>query len=389
MISLLRFTLCLAATFGPAQALAQAQVGRRESTADATSPTLAALLASLPQWSVSASLRAGYGYKDNLLLSYTDVERSAFVRSGVELLILRVPHGSFEFSGFAEAEGTRYFSARTSDQDAKVWLQVEPGYRVLESLKLALPVTGYYYDQVFDVSDTDVERRVAELKVKGLMAGPTVRWDFYPAWWVEAQSSGQRKRFEDGANDGRIGEGALRLGWKPAERFEARVIGAQRWRKFDRRTQYSAAGRELPGTDLKIDEREWEARGDVTWDKAGRWQTSTRVSLLHYRDNGSGYFNYREQRVAQELEWRSEAWLVRAGGSASRLDFAVQKAGIGVDPPARVKDEFTAELHAERRLTPRWTLLASYLWERSRSNDAYASYRVNEGLLGLRWSWEK
>lgn len=389
MIPLPRLALCLAAASGLACAVAQAQSGKPGGAADANSASLEALLASLPQWSVATSWRAGYGYKDNLLLSYAEVERSAFVRSGIELLVLRVPQGNFEFSGFAEAEGTRYLSARTSDQDAKVWVQVEPGYRVLESLKFALPVTGYYYDQVFDVSDTDVERRVAELKVRGLMVGPSVRWDFHPAWWGEAQASGQRKRFDDGANDGRIGEGALRLGWKPAERFEARVLGAQRWRTFDRRTQYSAAGRELPDTELKIDEREWEARGDITWDEAGKWQTSTRVSLLHYRDNGSGYFNYREQRVAQELEWRNDAWLVRVGGSASRLDFGVQKAGIGVDPPARLKDEFTAELHAERRLTPRWTLLASYLWERSRSNDVYASYRVNEGLLGLRWSWEK
>lgn len=362
--------------------------------ADAPAPTpdavnLEALLASLPTWSVSTAVRAAYGYKDNLLLSYADEERSAFLRSGVELLLLRIPQGRFEFSGFAELEGTHYFSARTSDQESKAWLQVEPGYRLSDAVKLALPLTGFYYDQVFDVSDTDVERRVAELKVKGAMVGPTLRWDFHPDWWVEAQASGQRKRFDDGANDGRIGEGALRLGWKPRSRVDARLMGARRWRKFDRREQYSAAGRELPGTALKIDEREFEARADLTWDEAGRWQTSTRVSLLHYRDNGSGYFNYREQRVAQDIEWRSETWLVRLGGSASRLDFGVQKAGIGLDPPARLKDEFGAELHVERRLSVRWTLLGSYAWERSRSNDAFASYRVNEGLLGLRWSWEK
>lgn len=366
-----------------------AQGDNGTSATAAKSADLAALLASLPQWSVSTSLRAGYGYKDNLLLSYADEERSAFVRSGVELLVLRVPQGKFEFSGFAETEGTHYFSARTSDQEAKVWLQVDPGYRLSDAVKVSLPLTGFYYDQVFDVSDTDVERRVAELKVRGLMAGPTVRWDFHRAWWVEAQGSGQRKRFDDGANDGRLGEGTLRLGWFPGRRFEVRATGAQRWRTFDRRAQYSASGRELPDTALKISEREWEGRMGVTWDEAGHWQTTTRFSVLQYRDNGSGYFNYGEERVTQEVEWRTEAWLVRLGGSASRLDFDVQKAGISIDPPARLKDEYMVDVHLERRLSARWTLYGSYFWERSRSNDAYASYRVNEGLLGLRWSWER
>ncbi len=380
--------LCLFALVGLWRAPLPVRAGAAPEP-DASRAQLAALLASLPQWSVSTSARAAYGYKDNLLLSYVDPERSAFVRSGVELLLLRVPQGSFEFSGYLEGEGSHYFSARTSDQDSKVWLQLDPGYRLGEGLKVALPVTGYFYDQVFDVSDTDVERRVAALKVRGVMAGPNVRWEWHRRWWLEVQGSAQRKRFDDGANDGRIGEGAVRLAWLPGRRFEARISGARRWRTFDRREQYSAAGRSLPDTALKISEREWEARADVSLDRAGHWQATTRVSLLHYRDNGSGYFNYREQKATQELEWRAEPWLVRIGGSASRLDFNVQKAGIGVDPPSRLKDEFVAEVHLERSLSERWTLLASYLWERSRSNDAFASYRVNEGLLGLRWRWEK
>jgi hypothetical protein len=47
------------------------------------------------------------------------------------------------------------------------------------------------------------------------------------------------------------------------------------------------------------------------------------------------------------------------------------------------------EVRLERKLSARWTLVANYSWERSRSNDAIASYTVNEGLLGARWSWDK
>jgi hypothetical protein len=40
-------------------------------------------------------------------------------------------------------------------------------------------------------------------------------------------------------------------------------------------------------------------------------------------------------------------------------------------------------------LSPQWGVFAAYKWERWRSNDRIASYVMNEGLLGLRWSWEK
>ena len=350
---------------------------------------LTAFLATLPNWSVSAAAETSFGYKDNLLLSNDGEEKSGLARGGVELLLLRVPKGRSDFSFFLQADGTHYFSGKTVDDEAKAWVRTEPGYRLGETWKFSLPITGYHYDQVFDVSDTEVERLVAELKVNGIMVGPTVRWSFHPGWWVEAQAVGERKKYEDGVNDGRVREAAVRLGWKVGERFEARLGGFERRRDFDVRSQYTSAGRELSGTELEIRDREAEAGFDVHWDRDGRWKTMTRAGVLRYRDNGSGYFNYRERKVSHEFEWSSAQWHIRAGGIARRIEFEVQTVGFGIEPPARVKEEFTAELRIERMLSPRWTAVAGYTWERSRSNDTIASYRVNEGLLGLRWSWDK
>ena len=263
------------------------------------------------------------------------------------------------------------------------------GWRVGEPVRLALPVTGYYIDQVFDVSDTEVERTIAELRVQGAMVGPQIRWTPRPGLWLEAQGTGDRKRYEDGANDGTVGEGALRIGWQPAARIELRLGATRRWRNFDRRVRYSAAGRELAGTELKVAEHEVQGRASVTWDRAGSWQTHTGAAELHYRDNGSGYFNYRERRIEQELEWNGGPWRVRATVAAARIDFGVQTVGLGLNPDLRIKDEYSAEVRVERTLSAAWTLVSAYSWERNRSKDVLASYRVNEGLLGVRWSWEK
>lgn len=355
------------------------------------------MLAALPAWSISTSLDAAYGYRDNLLLSTLDAEGSAFARGVAELMLLRVPTGELDYSFFIQGQRTRFFGGQTVDHEASAWAQSDVGYRFSDSLRLGLPVIGYYTDRVFDITAIETNREIAELAVRGAIVSPVVRWKFLPSWWIEAQGSGERKRYRDGGNDSTVGEGAVRLGWIRGERFEARLAGIRRWREYENRVQKSAVGRDVPSTAsynsmLKISEQELQARADIGWDRANRWRTTTTLSLLHYRDNGrAGYYNYREQRVDHELEWTGGPWLVRIGGAASRQDFAVRAVDDDVpgDRPKRLRDEFSASLHLERTLSSRWTALASYSWERTRSNDFFASYRVNEGLLGLRWSWDK
>ncbi len=384
----LRPSACLAGVFTLAPLLAFIPV-RAAGATGPVPPGMAALLAPPSPWSYSAQVETAFGYKDNLLLSADGEERSALVRGSVEFLLLRLPDRAVDYSLFAQAGRTHFFSGQTVDHEAEAWVQSDVGYRFLDTLKLSLPVTGYYYDQVFDVSDSEVERIVAEMKVAGVMAAPTLRWSFHRKAWVEAQTVAERKRYDDGANDSAIGVGQLRLGWRLGERIEAQITGARRWRGFDERVQYSSAGRALADTELKLSEREGEARVEVEWGADRTWRTSTRVSALQRRDNGSGYFSYDLARVTQDVAWTSNPWLVRLETSAERLEFRVQTVGISIDPPPRIKEDFAARLRVERMLSERWAIFAEYNWERSRSNDPISSYSLNEGLLGARWSWEK
>ena len=84
----------------------------------------------LPAWSLSANVESAFGYKDNLLLSAAGEERSAFARGSAEVLLLRVPGGSFEYSAFAQAEGTRFLQGGTVRNEARVWLRNEAGWRL-------------------------------------------------------------------------------------------------------------------------------------------------------------------------------------------------------------------------------------------------------------------
>jgi hypothetical protein len=74
---------------------------------------LAAFLASQPKWSTVATVEAGFGFKDNLLLSHAEEERSAFARGSAEFMLLRLPRGAVDFSLYGQAERI-FFPARRS-----------------------------------------------------------------------------------------------------------------------------------------------------------------------------------------------------------------------------------------------------------------------------------
>jgi hypothetical protein len=186
-----------------------------------------------------------------------------------------------------------------------------------------------------------------------------------------------------------VRDATLRLGWKPGQRVEASIAGTEVRRGYDRKEQVSVNGRQLLGTVLRIAESDIEARLNVTLGSAGQWKIGTRAALLRFSDNGEGYLDHRRSKLAQELEWTGGDWLVAVEGSVRRIEFAVQTVGFGISPPPRIRDDVALSVRIERQLSSRWTAYAEYLWERNRSNDPLASYSMNEGLLGLRWNWEK
>lgn len=355
---------------------------------DQLPPELAALLNAQPTWSASAAAHAAVGHKDNLLLSSESEQESSLVRVGAEAFLWRLPRGGTDFSAFINAEQARYFSEASIDDESEAFAHFEWRHRLGDRWKFAIGFQGYYLDQVFDVSDTEIQRLIAELKMYGMNFGPTIRWSVGRGWWFEGRGTGKRERYDDGANDSRLAEGSLRLGWT-GKRVEVDLAAIRNRRRFDRREQYSLGGRPVDGTLLRVVERELEGQVQIVWDSAERWKTTSRVSALQYRDNGSGFFNYRERKVTQELSWTGQRWSGTFEGEARRLEFDVQTVGVGILPPARVKDDFKLTVRAERKFSARWSGFAEYQWERSRSNDRLASYRVNEGLLGARWSWDK
>lgn len=367
-----------------AQALGQEVVTNTE-TALATEP--AAVVALQPTWIAWGSVYTGLGFRDNVLLSHVSEERSVFLRGGIDATAWNVRRDRVDFWASVRASGTRYFSAQPANHEEQVFLLSELNYRTSPVFKFSLDGSASYSHLIYDVSETDLLQDVSEIKRSSAGLGPKIRWTPRPAWWIEAQSVVRRETYPDGFNNRSVLDSSLRFGWKPGPRFEASLAG-QEWRRdYDVREQYSITGRPDGGR-LGIVEHEGELRLNVTLDAASRWKSTTRASVARFADNGTGFLDYDERKVRQEIEWTADNWLVELEASARRLEYRLQKVGIG-DPPPRVRDAYYARLAIERKLTPRWTVYAEYSWERNRCNDPVASYSMNEGLLGLRWNWEK
>jgi len=341
-------------------------------------------------WASWGSVQMGIGFRDNVLLSHADEERASFVRSGFDAWACHDPLGRADLLTGITATGTRYLSADAAKKAIEAIVLAEWRYRLSDSLKLTLANSGYYFDQIYDAASENDPRPVgSEVETLGGSVGPKLRWMFRPTLWFEVQASGKREVFPDGFYNRGLLDSSGRVGWHPNKRVEVSVAGTARRRGYDRRPQNSISGRPLSGTRLTVEEREGEARVDATLDQAGRWKVVMRAGVLRYEDNGAGYLNYRHRRVAQELEWQSDNWVVAVEGSARRVEYEKQTVGLGIAPPRRVRDDFSGRLRIERKLNARWTAYAECNWERNRSNDELSSYSLNEGLLGVRWNWEK
>ena len=399
------FVASACATIGPLRAAPADRVDAHQSatsSADQLPPELLALLASQPAWTTSVHLEAASGYNDNLLLSQSNPERSGFVRGGVQSLLWHIPQHRTDYFVFCNAEGTRFFSGKSVRGEGQAFAGLEWRYRWEDSFSFTIDPQGYYLDQIFDISDTSIQRVVAELKVTGGKIGPTFRWNSTHGMWFEGSLKVARESLDEivvasGAETRdrtRVVEPSMRLAWQPSERFELSVAATERQRQYASHPRYTITGKVDVGV-LAIHEFEDECRMVVEWDKNREWKTVTRIGQLRYTDNGSGYLNYTQPFASQEIEWSPGNWMIQAETSARRKTYDHQTEnhpgelpGTAILPPL-VKEEYSAELRIERKIGKSWTVYSVYQWERTRSNDVIAGYLLNECLLGLRWSWEK
>lgn len=346
------------------------------------------LVEPLRSWELTGNLRTSAGFKENVLLSAVRSEDSAFARAEAEVFWWRPPTERFEALAFANAALTRFFDSAENPREWQAFAHAEARWFASPAFQATGVVEGYHLDQVFDLSASHAEQLTTQLAVTGALTSVALRWNLRPTTWLELKPTAQRDRYRDGSDDNTQQIGRLTLGRSWLEgRLELSLAGQLLRRNYDHRLRYTIGGRPVTGADLDFEQRDGEATLAIVWDKARRWSTTTAALFGTNEDNGSGYFDYRRRSLRHEIAWKNDAWRVRLTGRAARYDYDVQTQGIGMNPPHRIKEEFLAQARVERQLTARLTVYTDLLWERSRSNDPLASYRVKTALAGVDFAY--
>ena len=336
----------------------------------------------IPLWNYSTELRGGFGYKDNVLLSRTNAQGSAFWMSGAEAMIFRLPTHGWHFHFFTDASDVRYFDSPSVDNEQTAIASAQLGKDLGHGWKSTLGLNYLFQNQVFDFSDVYTNQSSV-----GQIVGHTLapRWAARKAMgqlWIEGEFSGTRQWLEEPL-DGYWQFGpraAIGCGWGHGSEL---TFSYQYSRlDYNSRDQVDASGGTLTNTALALSSHATELSLTHFWDENRRWQTIACLVYEANRHNGSGFYDYDHYRVSQQIRYRDERWEITARARLGHFDYSTQTVS---DPnkASRRKTMLNLSLRAECKLAKHFKVHASYLWDRSVSNLDFDDYTASTVLGGL------
>lgn len=356
----------------------------------ATEPAPAQSVASVaPQgWQLNGTVRALTGYTDNVLWSGVEAKGRGFGQAEVEAILWRPERAWWEAKALLSGEVRRYLDALPEAAGEQRWVgRGELAATPRSWVRVSLVPQVFYMDQVYDLSPDLARRFVAKLRVRGASGNVQARVALPGGWEIEPAVQERTVDYFDFTEDFSETKTGVRLRWRSGVRVEAGAAIFDHRREYRDRVNYTAGGRALPGTKLRFDQMSAEANLTWSWNARGAWSVSPAVVYLENRDGAFGFFDYDQRRARVDVAWEVRRWRVDFEASAGRYDYRVQTVGMGLAPPARLREDFTAGVAVEYAWRERWKIAGRYEWERSRTNESNASYRLNTVSSGVTWSF--
>jgi len=364
---------------GAATAAAVPPAPTREDAA-APSPSKVAFS---PWFGVTASAAAGVGYSSNPALA-EDAEGSMLAAFDVDVFATWIPHERHLATAFLLAEG-RYYTADAVDEHELVVMgqgrwEWSPGL-----WSWATELNYLFARQFFDASDLVsasgvelLEQQEPQLK---LVAERALGRD---GWFVRGSVFGARTLHNESEEDYRSGGVELALGRELAPLRSWEVHLRARRLDYDERTQASAAGAPLPGTQLVTDLWRVGVSHGAQLDTAGAWRLRSDVYFEVRDDNGGGFYDQYRWSVRERLSWRHGP--LRTTLSAGLLAINYRDRTLSVVTGERVEQwKWDGGLKVEWDITSKWRLQAEYSFGNFDSNTVGEDYEVHSviGSVGM------
>lgn len=337
-------------------------------------------------WQKAAHLRVGVGYKDNVTLSSFNPQGSAFEILSLDAMLYRLPWNDWQFSLMAVGSDARYFNHDTGiDAEQNAAVSSEFAWFMGRGWKSVSTLQYVFINQVMDVSATYGTTVRQQVFGHGIIFKEGVRRDV-GRWWGELSLSGSRYCFREPLDDYWQASPRLTLGRYYGSGSEVSVSYQAAPLLYDTREETDLTGTPIPGTDLRYLTQTADLSWLHFWDTKRRWRSSTRLAFESNQDNGSGYYDYTQYRVVEQLRYRASSWEVSAQASLAYYDFPNQPVSL-TDPTERHRTGLHLTLRGEKRLSKHWSVYAAYDYERSFSNLEVERYQANLGSGGVEFAF--
>lgn len=339
-----------------------------------------------PLWDRSFSVRTGFGYKDNVLLSHNDPRRSAFASAGFEASVFRLAEDGTLLNLLFTADDNYYFSVPELNDELLVMTAVQLKKPFASDWQATFSLDYFYQDQVLDVSATETNLTAIEVEGHSVQFTPALRRNFGEAGWLELSAPVARRIFREPLDDFWEAGPKLTFGHPYGRKSEWTMSYSFTDRPYDTRTETDSMGVPRPGTDLEFQQHKLEIASWHHWDEQRRWRTVTKLSYRINEDNGSGYFDYGRVQISEQLRFRAKPWELLAEIRFGHYFYDVQRVSL-TDRSHRRLSDLVWRLRAERQFLKWLKGYVDFEQEWSLSNQPLERYNVNTVSGGLIWEF--
>ena len=341
----------------------------------------------LPKWTPLYTLKTGMGYRDNVLYSDVNKQASPFTQAGLEFFLMRHPDDWGSMDLFVSFDDIHYLESIDVDKEQLGFCQLRFQWDLDDRNQVEWVTDYVYQDQVLDVSITEEDLNILQVKGHTLATRPGIRWDWVPeTWWVTVDVPVERQWFEPPLDNFTEFGTRLVLGHDYGDDSEVQLRYEFTNRDYDNDPELEADGDPIVGTTRAFRQHEFRLTSRHDWDARRRWRSTTRLSWKRNSDNGGGYFNFNRYRASHELRYRTEVWDARAEAGYLYYLYDVQTASPPHDGN-RKRDEWFLRLRVERVLTRWLRAYGEVEREQTRSNIDLEDYTINTIVAGLLWEY--
>ena len=345
------------------------------------------LMEQISVWDYSTDLRIGGGYKENVTLSAFAEESSPFAAIGFDFMAIRIPlaEDGVEVTVFGALDERRYLDAESVGSEQSGLLNVSLEKSLSQHWQLKTDIRVIYINEMFDASLTEDDIGTVQVVGKQISLEPALRRSLPADLWVEAKPEVTRQYFAEPLDDYLEIGGRISFGVDYGFQSELLIYAEALRRDYDTRSQRDEIGFYMPDTDLSYDRPERGVEWAHNWDNSRRLRMRTRYSILENEDSGSGYFDYRRERISHSWRYRAALWTVSATVRKATYEYDLQRSAVFFNPRQRADLSWDISLGYE--YNDHLTFQLGFEQESINSNVPQDEYRYRIYTAGIDWEF--